>query len=61
MNTIKKNNLGTHRNIKIIRRLTPRKMIFEDTNAVNNLPYFNLKMAVNKYGNRLVFRLWIYE
>ena len=45
----------THRNIKIIRRLTPRKMIFEDTNAVNNLPYFNLKMAVNKYGNRLVF------
>ena len=36
-------------------------MIFEDTNAVDKLFDFNLKMAVDKYRNRLVFRLWIYE
>ena len=56
MNTIKKNNLGTHRNIKKITRLTARKMIFEDTNAVDKLFDFNLKMAVDKYWN--VLRLY---
>jgi len=51
----------THRNIKKYNVETQGDLIFEDTNAVNNLPYFNLKMAVNKYSNQLVFRLWIYE
>jgi hypothetical protein len=49
LNTIKKNNLGTHRNIKNNNEITARKMIYADTNVVDKLLDFNLKTAVDKY------------
>jgi len=33
----------------MIRRLTAIKIFFADTNAVDKLSYFSLKMAVDKY------------
>ena len=51
-------------NIEIISGITAILFLNEDTNVkfdVYNLSYFNLKMAVNKYRNQLVFRLCIYK